>query len=106
MSKPLKLYIVVQISKGRTMISVNRSLVFQKIMPSDYTIRKHLELQSQQMSLGLPFSSLKISLSKESFKPLREELSRKCGGTYVPKIIDIVSELNLLPLIQIVERNE
>jgi len=106
MSKDLKLYIPLMMPKNQIMIAVHKSKLFRSIIPSREQIQVHLYQQARLRSLGYPFSSIKVSLSKKDFEPLRAELSRKAGGSYRSPIIDIVSELGQKPLIQIIQKNE
>lgn len=106
MSKDLKLYIAVVMPKNQIMVAVHKSKLFQSIIPNREQIQAHLYQQAQKKDLGYPFSSIKISLSKKDFEPLRAELSRKAGGSYKSLIIDIISELGQKPLIQIIQKNE
>jgi hypothetical protein len=106
MSKDLKLYVVIVMPKNQIMVAVHKSKLFQSVIPNREQIQIHLYQQARRKELGYLFSSIKISLSKKDFEPLRTELSRKAGGSYKSSIIDIVSELGQKPFIQIIQKNE
>lgn len=108
MPKNLKLYVPVVTRKGPTspvkvtLVGIHNCTELPKEIPTPKDLFLHIQSQSKLMAEGGKFSSLKVRVTQDRFLTLQKELSQKAGGSYRSPIIDVVFDLQHLPVVQII----
>lgn len=108
MARKNKFYIpLVTIKNGKkqvTLINAEKIPEIKKLIPTLEDIKLNLANQKSRMSRGKEYSPLRIKVSKEKFQELEEQIrKKKPNHVFIVKAIDIVSSLDLPPIVQIIQ---
>jgi hypothetical protein len=77
-------------------------------MPTYKDIYEHIQAQriQKEQNPKYQFTSIKINVPANEFDAMRKAISSKLGRRYQAGIIDIIFELQQVPIIQIIPEKE
>jgi hypothetical protein len=106
MNNKLKFYIPIRSKRGSTALSADKFPLILESLPKEKDIWGHLLHALTLKKNGFEYRSIKILIPNNDFDQILKEISVKTGKKYKEKIIDLVLDINQLPIIQISRESE